>query len=250
MPEIDPASIAIIFVALGLGGLTKGLTGFGLPLVSVPVMAGIIGLDRALAVMVLPSVASNIWLMWVHRAHFRTAKTYIPLLLASLPGIALGGYLLTHIAERWLLAVLAGWIVIYVAGAMRRHPEEERKEIPLWRVAAIGLAAGTSQGATGITTPIVGTYLDSLALKPGAYVFASAVIYQVFWFSTGASLGAFGLFSVDRAAESLIALLPVSLFVPFGAWLSGRISPAGFSKLIKALLALIALRLVYLAITG
>lgn len=248
MPDIDPTSVAIIFVALGLGGLTKGLTGFGLPLVSVPVMASIIGLDRALAIMVLPAVASNFWLLWVQRAHLSSARRYIPLVLASIPGIAFGGYLLTHIDRRWLLGALAGWIVIYVIGVVRRHPSETPREFPLWRTIAVGLVGGTSQGATGISTPIVGTYLDSLALKPGAYVFASAAIYQVFWFSTGASLGAFGLFSTERAIESLLALLPVAIFVPFGAWLSGRISPEGFSKLVRALLVLIAARLVYLAI--
>ena len=54
-------------MALGLGGLTKGLTGLGLPLISVPVLATFVGVEQAVLTMIIPSTGLNFYPAWTHR---------------------------------------------------------------------------------------------------------------------------------------------------------------------------------------
>ena len=61
-------SLIIIFLALAAGSLVKGISGLGLPLTAIPVMASFMDVDRAVAIMVIPGVLINIWLLWTYRA--------------------------------------------------------------------------------------------------------------------------------------------------------------------------------------
>ena len=60
IPELAWQELLIIAVALGVGGATKGLTGLGLPMVAVPVMAGFLGVERAVLIMILPVLVLNL----------------------------------------------------------------------------------------------------------------------------------------------------------------------------------------------
>jgi len=93
---LDPAQLALIFFALGLGSLAKGVTGIGLPLIAVPLLAAFIGVEHAVVLMVVPGLVSNGWLLWVHRG---AAPPFAKLRAFMFFGV-LGG-----IAGTWLLAV-------------------------------------------------------------------------------------------------------------------------------------------------
>ena len=59
-----PESLIIMFVALAAGSLVKGISGLGLPLVAIPVMAGFMDVDRAVAIMIIPGFLMNCYLLW------------------------------------------------------------------------------------------------------------------------------------------------------------------------------------------
>ena len=49
--------------------MVKGITGLGLPLVAIPVLAGFIGVERAVVLMLVPGIGLNFGLLWNYRAH-------------------------------------------------------------------------------------------------------------------------------------------------------------------------------------
>ena len=53
--------------AIGIGALAKGITGVGLPILAVPVLASFTSVEEAVVLMVLPSIAANGWLVVTHR---------------------------------------------------------------------------------------------------------------------------------------------------------------------------------------
>ncbi len=67
MAELSWEIWAIIGVSLAIGGLSKGLTGLGLPAFAIPVMAMFIGVERAVVMLVIPSIVLNGQLVWSHR---------------------------------------------------------------------------------------------------------------------------------------------------------------------------------------
>jgi len=50
--------IAAVFV---LAGFVKGIIGLGLPTISLALMAALLGLKDAIALMLIPAIATNVW---------------------------------------------------------------------------------------------------------------------------------------------------------------------------------------------
>ena len=69
-----------IVAAMAVGAVVKGVTGSGLPTIAIPVMAGFLGVERAVVVMAIPTVVTNSWLLWEHRHHASGARD-LPLML-------------------------------------------------------------------------------------------------------------------------------------------------------------------------
>jgi len=54
-------TIPIIVVAFLLGGIAKGVTGLGLPIVVLTILAATVGLKEAMGLLIVPGVIANIW---------------------------------------------------------------------------------------------------------------------------------------------------------------------------------------------
>ena len=57
----EPMDLVVIVVAIGVGAFVKGVTGTGLPQIAIPVMAAVIGVERAVIIMAIPGILSNGW---------------------------------------------------------------------------------------------------------------------------------------------------------------------------------------------
>lgn len=248
--NIDAQAVAIIVVAIALGSLIKGVTGAGLPQIAIPVMAVFLGVERSVVIMAIPGIVSNGWLMWRFRAHLPGTRDLPRLLPAGAIGALAGTWLLTSLDPRILSAVLAGIIVVYVAVKWRR-PELALAPATTRRLSPpVGLAAGTLQGATGISGPLVTTWLHSYRLPPPVYVSALVTMFQVFGVVQAVSLLGLGLFTPSRVFEGLLALVPMLVFLPLGAHLATRMSARTFDGWILTLLAASAVKLAHGAIWG
>lgn len=62
------------------------------------------------------------------------------------------------------------------------------------------------------------------------------------------TLALVGLLSPGLLAASLVAVMPILLFMPAGAALARRLSPAAFDRAIMVLLAGLAVKLVWSAV--
>ncbi len=81
---------AAIGASLLFAALVKGVTGLGFSTTAMPLLTLAVGLERALPLVLMPSITSNILVM-VDAGHFRASvRRFWPLYVALLPGIALG----------------------------------------------------------------------------------------------------------------------------------------------------------------
>jgi len=237
--------VLYIALALALGGFTKGLTGLGLPLVTVPVLAGIVGVEHAVLVMIVPSLVLNVYPAWIHRESRSDLPELPRLLLAGLPGAVLGAFVLEYAGERVLATGLAIWIVGYVVLRLL-HPDFSLSRTARLRIApGVGAAAGALQAATGISAPIVAPYMDALRLEPGAYVFAVCTCFGAFAAAQLAAVAGYGLLSLDLLGQGVLAIVPAIGFIPVGIWARRFISRRAFELSIRGLLVIMAARLVY-----
>ena len=243
-------SLAIILLALAAGSVVKGVTGLGLPLVAMPVLANFIGAQHAVAVMVLPGLASNTLLLAKQWRHARAVPDLPWLMATAVVGAAIGTWGLSSLDERTLSLAIAAMIALYlvlmvVRPSARIPPHISRVASPI-----VGLAAGLIQGATGISGPIIGTYLFAFRLEPAAYVFAAAAAFQAMAAVQFFALIWFGVLDLERGIEGLIAVIPILVIVPLAARLTGRISRRKFEIGLAAFLVVTGARLALKGIWG
>ena len=58
---INIETVALVTITYLFAGIVKGITGLGIPIIGVTITAPIIGMQPAVALVVGPSVLTNIW---------------------------------------------------------------------------------------------------------------------------------------------------------------------------------------------
>jgi uncharacterized protein len=246
-PALD---VLVIVAAIGVGAFVKGATGGGLPLIAIPVMAVFIGVEHSVVVMAVPGIVSNAWMVWSHREAAPQTRELPQLVSTGVVGAVAGTLLLESLPGRVLSGVLAAVIVAYILVATLKpglvfSPRVTRIVSP-----PVGLLAGGLQGSTGISGPLLSTYLHGFGLRPRAYVFSLSVLFFVGALVQVVTLAAVGLYTGSRFWESLLALVPIALTLPLGTRAARRLSPRAFQRVVLVLLAASALTLLYDAMGG
>lgn len=241
-------TLALIGLALGAGSLVKGATGMGLPLIATPILASSLGVPRAIAIMTVPILATNAWQVWRYRSHASGTGFLKSLLAAGALGVAVGTWLLTAIPERHLSLALGLMMVGYI-GLRLGHADFRASERVNRTIApVVGLAAGTLQGATGIASPVVATFIHAMRLPREAHVFTVSCMFLLLALTQVPALVVAGMMSTSRLMEGAIALVPVAAMLPAGNWLGSRLSRRTFDRMILGLLAIIAVNLIWSSI--
>ncbi|WEX10396.1 sulfite exporter TauE/SafE family protein [Chelativorans sp. AA-79] len=247
---LEPTQLAIIFACLAAGGILKGATGAGAPVLAVPALAMIFDVRFAVVVMLMPNLLTNLWQAWHFRRHLLPASFVFGFAGAGALGVLLGTLMLAFLSHDVLSLFVAGAVFAYIALRLARpdwkiaYPLASRLSIPA------GLAAGLLQGAAGLSAPASITFLSAMRLERPIFIatisflFVSMTVLQI------ASLGYLGIFSAHGALISLSALLPILAFMPVGAALAKRLSKESFDRAILILLGFLAAKLVYDTLVG
>jgi uncharacterized membrane protein YfcA len=245
-----PLDLVVIVTAIAVGAFIKGATGGGLPQVAIPVMAPFLGVEHAVVLMAIPGIVSNGWLVRTHRAEARHTRDLPSLVAASIVGAVVGTVALKSLNGTALSAALVVVIVAYIVIVLV-HPGFH---LParLTRVTSppVGLVAGGLQGSTGISGPLLTTYLHGYQMPPRAYVFSLSVLFCVGAVVQTVTLAAVGLYTGTRFVESLLVLIPIALFLPVGSWAAKRLSRSTFQWVTLVLVAASAVSLLHNVIAG
>ncbi len=247
---MTPESLVIIFCALAIGAFAKGMTGLGLPPVSIAILAVFFGVEHAIVVTTIPVAFSNVQIVWMRRARIKEIPQVWAPLIAAACGVALGTWVLVSLEERMLTIVITVWIAFYlltVIFKLRIEPEGRMAAILSPLIAA---GAGICQGATGMSGPIIATWAQAWGFVKETYVFATSLLFMSISVTHVVGVGVAGLYDHERIVQGLLAIIPVVIFIPLGMRLTERISPRVFSLVIVGLIAAMEVKLVWGLVTG
>jgi uncharacterized protein len=242
---MEYSHLALIVLALGAGAIAKGATGMGLPLIAIPVLASYLGLPHAVSVMLIPIIATNSWQAWRFRNEGRAAdlRFLLPMCIAGSVGMVLGTYALAELDERSLMLLL-GLVLLCYVGFRLIQPDFVLGPTLGYRIAApAGLAAGVLQGAAGLSSPAVITFIHAMRLPYRPHVFAVSVIFLVLGLVQLPSLAVNGILQWRWVAEGVFALLPALLFMPVGQRIGAAISKKAFDRLMLGFIGLMGLKM-------
>ncbi len=232
---------SLVFLIVLLAIFVQTLTGFGLALVSMPLLTAVIGLQLTTPFVAIFGLMAEIILLVYYREAL-TLRAVGQLVLAALFGVPLGVWLLGNvdadIGTRLLGVIVAGYAVYALVGLTLPQLAHAG-----WAY-GFGFVAGIIAGAFNIAGPPVIIYGNCRRWPPAMF----KVNLQGFFVAVSVMVlvGHFSAGNVTTAVWRLVlvAIPAVLLGIVLGVSLDGRIPAATFRKLVLILLLLIGLRLI------
>ncbi len=241
--------IVVVAVCLAAGGVLKGATGAGAPILAVPALAAFFDVRFAVVVMLVPNITTNSWQALRFREHLPDGRFMVPLIAGGMIGVALGTFALKSLSSDTLSLSVALAVLLYIALRLQRPHLQLQMGLARWLALPAGVAAGILQGAAGLSAPVSITFLNALRMKREAFIAAISAFFAAFTAVQIVAVAANGLIQPGDMLYSLSALVPVSLAMPVGAALARRISAAALDRMILAILAVIAAKLLFDALS-
>ncbi len=241
--------LTVILVTVMVAYYLKGILGLGGPLLIIPVLAGVVGLEFAVTVIAIPNLIANTMLVWQGRTAFpRVKPILVPLIITGIAGTALGSWVLVNLDDRWASLGLAAIVFAYVAWTLV-SPNFRLSDVWGRRLSpAIGLVGGVFQGGTGVSGPVIATFVHSLDLSRDAFVLAITLPFQILGIVQVASLSLLGAYDRQRMIASAIAVVPMVIAMVGGMRVGPRLNSVAFNRLVLAILVLAAVRLAWTAL--
>ncbi len=238
-------AVALVFL---LAGIVKGVVGLGLPTLSLGLLAGLMLPGQAAALLVLPSLLTNIWQMWDGPALAALLRRLWPLQLGVVLGTLMAPVSLVTLDVHIASAGLGLALVVYaLAGLFSLSPPAPGRAEGAVSLAT-GLVTGAVTSATGVFVFPAVPYLQSLKLKKEEMVQALGLSFTVSTLALFARLVVEGSFSAGQMKLGgwgvWIWLAPVPaafLGMALGQKLRGRLDEKNFRRVFFVGLLLIGI---------
>lgn len=235
-------TILLLSLIVFLATFTQSLTGFGVSLVGIPLLAALFGLQAAVPLMALIALTLEGILLLIYRdaLNIQAVKR---LTLASLVGIPIGVWVLGNVNEVIVLTALGVIITGYAIYALftPRLPELHH---PGWEI-GLGFFSGILGGAYNTGGPPVIVYGTFRRWEPdefkgnlqGFFVVTSAIVVITHLIAQNMTPATWQHFAMT---------LPTLALGTTAGLTAGRfIAPERFRKLVLALLVVIGLTLIF-----
>ncbi|MGB7335709.1 MAG: sulfite exporter TauE/SafE family protein [Salaquimonas sp.] len=238
-------NIVYIFIGFAMGGLLKGATGAGAPLIAIPLLSLFYSVPLAVTVFAMPNLISNLWQSWNNRKHLLPLKFVGLFAVAGMFGAGIGTFMLTAVSGDTLKLIAASAVFIYIGFRLAKPHWSLSFALASKIVLPVGTLAGVLQGAAGISAPVSITFLNAMKLERGQFIATISVLFLAMAFVQIPMMIHYGLMTKERFLWSCFAIIPLVAFMPIGAFLARHISREAFDKVILAVLGVLAVRLAY-----
>ena len=211
-----------------LAGFVKGVIGMGLPTVAIGLLGLVMTPAQAAAILVIPSLVTNIWQMLAGGALLALLRRLWPMLLGVCIGTFIGAVMLPHggggQATFWLGAALAVYAVL---GLFKIHfsvpPSAE-----IWLGLIIGVLTGAVTVATGVFAIPGVPYIQALKIERDRLVQALGLAFTVSTATLALALSHAGVMNTSLLLPSLVALVVALAGMVLGQFVRGRVKPETF----------------------
>lgn len=234
------AIIATYFFA----ATAKGITGLGFSTISLPFLAMAVDVKEALALIIIPSLASNLAVMRQVGEFRQTVARFWTMLLAIIPGLLLGLWVLSvidgHQAGGILGFILILWCGYSLINADYRLPE--RLERPLAPIS--GFLTGVINGITGSQVMPSMPFLMALHLPRNMFIQAINCSFTLSSLIMAVGLGRLNLFTRDVFVISSFGIIFAFLGLKIGGYIRSKLSAEKFRLTLLGLLAIMGVSLI------
>lgn len=214
-----------------LAGLVKGVLGMGLPTVAMGLLAVAMTPGEASALLLVPSLLTNLWQLFGGPGLLPLLRRLWPLLLALALGTLVTTRWLVESASPWIPAALGACLLVYGGlGLLSFRARAPQRREGAWS-ALVGLLTGLVTGLTGVFVVPAVPYLQALGLPREALIQALGLSFTVATLALGLGLFIHGGSQSPDLGLTWLMLLPALLGLEIGRRIRRRLSEALFRRL-------------------
>ena len=229
--------MAVVGAITLFAGVAHGISGFGFPLISTPMVALVSDVRTAVLVTLFPNMLVNLLSAFSGAGWRDTLRLYWSMPVYVLVGTVIGTYVVLWAPANPLRLLLAAAIVLYLQQERFRHIDwAVIARHPQGSGFAFGLAAGFLSGTVNVMLPPLLMYFSILGLAPLAMTQVMNACFLVGKASQAAVFAMRGQFLL----EGLLLTIPVCVVALAGYALGRRLqpllSPAAYRRILRAVL--------------
>jgi len=236
---------AAAFAFILLGATIKGVIGIGLPMIAIPMLTLVVGLQDALAIVVLPTIVANAWQVWQFRQGGAERVPMRTFLVSGAAGLAFGTWLLASIPSSWLEVMLSLLLMVYLYQRLASPDLTLPTEHAVKLAPIAGFASGALHGATGISGPIGITYFHSMRQTRPDFIYSTGLMFLGFTAVQAPMLTTAGFLTKDTFLTGIICVPAVMLGLALGNAASRRVDARLFDRLVFLVLVWTSLSLLW-----
>lgn len=224
----EPITTIIVISTFLLAGLVKGVVGLGLPTISLAILVASYNLTTAMALLIIPSLVTNLWQALVGGNLVYLLRRLWPFLLMATGTVWVGALALSRVDLNLLSMLLGGLLIAYAMislGGIRMLTNEHYEP---WAGSLYGVVNGVLTGMTGSFAVPGIMYLQSIGLDRNQLVQAMGLLFSVSTLALAIALQHHNLLNIELGMLSLLAVLPALLGMWVGQRIRKRLSEHGF----------------------
>jgi uncharacterized membrane protein YfcA len=225
--------IMVVCVAFALGGLVKGLVGFGLPLVTVPLLSSIASIPEAVALNFLPVVFSNIIQIAETRGSRAVLARVWPLLVTTTVLLYFGSVFLTTLDKQLLQAAIGVLIIGHIALDHREIVLDLTRRMERLLLFGAGVLAAILGSVSSFAMFPSVQVLHSMRLARNEFVLSVCVFLLLAYIALWLGLLRQGVPVGGLLLDSLFCTLPLAAGTLFGGLIRSRVSQSTFRLWVK-----------------
>ena len=239
-----------IAAALLLAGFVKGVVGLGLPTVSIGLLAVTMQPSRAIAIVIVPAIVTNIWQTFAG-PHLRDIiRRLWPLMAGTVIGIWLNGGMLSGPYARYGGVVLGVLLVIYAIVGLSKFNFSVARSNEKWIGGIVGLVTGAVSAATGGQVVPSMPFMQAIGMEKDELVQALGVFFTVATLALAFTLTSAGLLSASTALPGAVAMASAFAGMFIGQLVRSRMQPEAFRRWFLIAMILLGLYLAGSAVYG
>ncbi len=228
---IDYNTLVIVMLAFLVAGAAKGITGFGIQVVALSILTIALDLVTAMAVLLAPATATNIWQAIVGGFARELLARLWPFLLAVSLAVLIGAIALTRVELSLLTAFLGLVMIAYASASLLGIHFSVGVNSERWLGPTVGLVNGVITGMTG-SSVVPGTmYLQALGLPRDMLVQSMGMLYLVSTLALAVALQANSLLDLELGLYSASAIVPALGGMLLGQKIRRQLSEILFRKI-------------------
>jgi len=231
--DLVPPSVWLLATGLAfMTGVVKGVVGFAMPMLLMAGLSALMSPDLALAGLILPTLATNLWqaLRQGPRAALASMRRYTVFLVIGGLVMLVSAQMVPVLPPVALFLILGGAITLYAVATLLGLSLRALAEGGRRGEAAMGAIAGLFGGLSGVWGPPTVAMLTARATEKREQMRVQGVIFTLGSFLLVASHVGSGVLRAETLPLSSWLVVPALLGTGLGFWLQDRFDQATFHK--------------------